>query len=154
MSKPSTYLYSKQNRELYKATLEEYSQRDCLLSRNIIPHLEMTDFFPDSFYDEHLKKCTFCWAKAHDWRAKRRLVKEEIPVYRLKESDRKLIYSECRQIIEATQDYKLVQRSNDPGPMLTRIQKSMKEILKICFSKTFIVGIVLIMVWGYFSLFY
>lgn len=76
----SSYLYSPENKDLYKETLDEYNQKSCVFSRNLIALLETASLKQGPFYQKHIKECRVCQKMASDFAQKEKKIKAAIPV--------------------------------------------------------------------------
>ena len=147
MTKPSTHLYSKENRELYRDTLDQYNQLFCLLGRNLSFYLESATKASNPQLLRHIKKCPTCQREVSIWRKKMRQLEEQIPRVAPSAGTRELIRSECHQILELLQK-RMNSRTKEARPKFfkasrQKFQAAGKEIFHILTSKELFKGILL-----------
>ncbi len=147
MTKSSTYLYSDQNRELYKKILDEHNQLSCVFSRNLISRLERTVSFSNALNDDHLKECSLCSRIFISWKEKMAHVENEIPFCLPEENEKQLMNSECRQLLELIKDRENSQKALVKKAIFERLKKFpymiVKEFSGIILSKEFAKGTLL-----------
>ena len=157
MTKPSTHLYSKENRELYRDTLDQYNQSFCILGRNLGFYLESATGVSSSYLSKHIKKCPICQREAKVWKKKMRQLEGQIPLVAPSTGTHELIRSECHQILELLQK-RMNSRGEEARPEFfktsgQKLQAAGKEIFHIFTSKELFKGIVLAGAVGLVALF-
>ena len=86
MKDSTTYLHSKNNKEVQAQYFKETTSADCLYSRNLVAVMESQEV--SDFYGQHLLKCQVCQQKALNWKKKMDELKNLIPVYSIPDSQR------------------------------------------------------------------
>ena len=63
----STYLYSQKNRDLYHQVLEQFNDKNCVFSRNLLAFIESPQKEPGPFYSKHVNECAHCQKMAREF---------------------------------------------------------------------------------------
>lgn len=66
-TRESTYLYSENNRDLYQQVLEQFNNRSCVFSRNLLAFIESPQKEPGPFYSKHINECEHCQKMAREF---------------------------------------------------------------------------------------
>jgi hypothetical protein len=75
----STYYYSKDNRDLYQKTLDQFNDKNCVFSRNLLAFLESPQKEPGPFYSRHVNECPHCQKKVQEFGRTLQTIQELIP---------------------------------------------------------------------------
>jgi len=96
----STYLYSKNNIDLYHRMLDEFNSSECVFSRNLLVFLENGEREPGPFYSKHINECSICQKKAREYSALLMSVNRAIPVASLPENFQSLVKREIKESLK------------------------------------------------------
>ncbi len=157
MTKPSTHLYSKENRELYRDTLDQYNQSFCILGRNLGFYLESATAASNPYLSKHIKECPICQREARVWKKRMRQLEGQIPLVAPSTGTRELIRSECHQILELLQK-RMNSRAQKASPKFfetsgQKFKMAVKEVFHILTSRELFKGIALAGAVGLVALF-
>lgn len=75
----STYLYAEKNRDLYQSVLDQFNDKNCVFSRNLLAFLESPQREPGPFYSRHVNECPACQAKVHEFSKTLQNIQRHIP---------------------------------------------------------------------------
>ncbi len=100
MTKPSTHLHARKNRELYRDTVEQHNQLFCIWGRHLSFHLEHDTPNLNPRFSEHLKKCSLCQREMKAWKGQKQLLERAIPSVVPHQNAKELMRSECHQLLE------------------------------------------------------
>lgn len=98
--KESSYLYSPENRDVYRKMLASFNDRDCVFSRNLIPYLENPSKEPGPFYSKHITECSHCQRRAQNYAQTLQLVREHIPDPVAGPHFHEIVYQDLEEVIE------------------------------------------------------
>ncbi len=142
----SSYLYSPENKDLYQDTLNEYNQKKCVFSRNLIALLETASLKQGPFYQKHIKECSICQKMAQEFSEKEKLIKAAIPVARTPNDLGENIKADLKEALG------YLEKKSRPAPRWSR--ELAKDALKDFFitmpkSQSFLKGVILAFgLWG------
>ncbi len=75
----STYYYAKGNRDLYQKTLDQFNDKNCVFSRNLLAFLESPHKEPGPFYSRHVNECSHCQQKVQEFSKTLQTIQDLIP---------------------------------------------------------------------------
>lgn len=75
----STYLYAQDNKDLYHQVLEQFNDKDCVFSRNLLAFIESPQQQPGPFYSKHINECPHCQKMAREFSQTLKRVQALIP---------------------------------------------------------------------------
>ena len=122
----STYLYSPEKKDLYKETLDEYNQKTCVFSRNLIALLETATLKQGPFYQKHIKTCRVCQRMVDDFSRKEKLIKSAIPVTATPSDFAPRINADLKEALQ------VLNKKEGPSPQLN------KELAKAAIKDLFV----------------
>lgn len=150
---PKTYLYSSQNQDLYKETLDQYNDRSCLFSRSLTAYLEGDRLSSKTFFKAHLSSCSPCQEKQRSWREMMSEINQAIPHHLPGENEKQLMNSECRQLLELVELRDKGRKIRAKQMAFNKFKKSLtiffKEFFQAMYSKEFAGGTILAILSAY-----
>ena len=101
----TTYLYTKNNKNIYENILDQVAGKNCRHTSLIIANKD-TQKSNSKFMDKHLLECNDCQNALRKWEKRLGNIRNEIPYKKLDKKDIKLMNAECYQIAQHSKELK------------------------------------------------
>lgn len=95
----STYFYSQNNRDLYQQVLDQFNDKNCVFSRNLLAFLESPQREPGPFYSRHVNECPHCQKKVREFSQTLKTIHALIPDEAPPEDFRRTVSPEIKEAI-------------------------------------------------------
>lgn len=138
----TTYLYSKDNKNLYFQMLEDFNKGNCLFTRNLLAYLESSHKQPGPFYSKHLSECAVCQEKVKRYRGLLNEVKAQIPFVQADDQLESMIKPELKEILGLHQRKKKQEETKDRLLNQKFFKSAVSDFFKeALFSRTILKGV-------------
>ena len=137
----TTYLYSKNNKNIYENILDEVASKNCRHTSLIIANKDVQKS-NSKFMDKHLLECGDCQNALRKWEERLGHIREEIPYKKLDKKDIKLMNAECFQIVQHSKELRKLISTKKKSNSFLYLDTVSRDILKSFMSKTMVKGLV------------
>lgn len=144
----STYLYAESNRELYQKVLDQFNDKNCVFSRNLLAFLESPQREPGPFYSRHVNECPHCQQKVHEFSQTLKVIQSLIPDYSAPEDFSQVVKPEIKEAINFWKKKQKALEKHDQIFGVEFFQNAFKDFfMKGLWSRSFAKGLM----WAGFS---